>query len=306
MGQMGRATRGGLLAVGAARRPTQGGAGRRLTWSGAGRRLTRSGAALAGCLALLAGAGTSAAVASVPEQAALHASFSPDKLGASTTISFAFHLQTSAGAAPPPLTSMVLHMPAGMNYTLTTLGLATCEPATLQAQGLAGCPPNSRVGSGSALVEVPFGTGAGHEIPEIQAVVGPSHEGNMVVLFYADGQTPVSAQLVFSGEVLPDTGLFGSQLATTVPLIPSVPNGPDVSIVEVNSTIGPAGLTYYHTVHGRSQPFHPEGVGVPEHCPRGGFPFSASFTFQDGSHASATTTVPCPPPLARHARRGHK
>jgi hypothetical protein len=232
--------------------------------------------------------------AGVPEQASLHASFSPDRLGASTTISFGFHLATATGLAPPPLTSVVLHMPAGMNYTLTTLGLAICRPAALQAQGPKGCPPNSRVGSGNALVEVPFGTGAGHEIPEIQAVVGPSHNGNMVVLFYANGQTPVSAQLVFSGEVLPDSGAFGTKLATMVPLIPSVPNGPDVSIVNVETTIGPSGLTYYRHVHGRLQPFHPLGIGVPERCPRGGFPFSASFVFQDGSTASASTTVPCP------------
>ena len=231
------------------------------------------------------------------EQASLHATFTPDRLGASTTIAFGFHLQTAEGLAPPPLTSVVLHMPAGLNYTLTTLGLAICQPATLEADGIKGCSPNSRVGSGGALVEVPFGTGSGHEIPEIQAVVGPSNNGNMVVLFYANGQTPVFAQLVFAGEVLPASGVFGSQLATTVPLIPSVPNGPDVSIVNVNATIGPAGLTYYKHVHGRRVAFHPLGIGVPEHCPRGGFPFSAAFAFEDGSTASAATTVPCPPPV---------
>lgn len=243
----------------------------------------------------------SAGAAPASEQASLHASFSPDRLEASTTIAFGFHLQTATGLAPPPLTSVVLHMPAGLNYTLTTLGLALCRPATLQADGVKGCPPNSRIGAGSALVEVPFGTGAGHEIPEIQAVVGPStNNGNMVVLFYANGQFPVSAQLVFAGEVLSDTGVFGSQLATSVPLIPSVPNGPDVSIVDVNATIGPAGLTYYHHVHGRLKPFHPLGIGVPERCPRGGFPFSAAFAFQDGSTATAATKVPCPPPVRRH------
>ncbi|HEV3318559.1 MAG TPA: hypothetical protein VG053_02360 [Solirubrobacteraceae bacterium] len=245
----------------------------------------------------------SAGAAPTSEQASLHASFTPDRLEASTTIAFGFHLQTTTGLAPPPLTSVVMHMPAGMNYTLTTLGLAVCQPAALQAQGLKGCSPNSRVGSGSALVEVPFGTGSGHEIPEIQAVVGPSTpDGDMVVLFYANGQFPVSAQLVFSGEVQPDHGVFGSQLATTVPLIPSVPNGPDVSIVDVNATIGPAGLTYYHHVHGRLRPFHPLGIGVPERCPRGGFPFSASFVFQDGSTASASTAVPCPPRVKRHKK----
>jgi len=246
----------------------------------------------------------SALAAPTSEQASLHASFLPDRLGASTTISYGFHLQTSEGLAPPPLQSIVLHIPAGMNYTLTTLGLAICQPAVLQAKGVNGCPPNSRLGSGNAFVEVPFGTGSGHEIPEIQAVSGPpSPDGNMVVLFYANGQSPVSAQLVFQGEVLPDSGAFGSQLATTVPLVTSVPGGPDVSIVNVNATIGPNGLTYYKHVHGRLQPFHPLGIGVPERCPRGGFPFSASFVFRDGSQASAATTVPCPPPVRRHRHK---
>ena len=91
-------------------------------------------------------------------------------------------------------------------------------------------------------------------------------------------------------------------LATDVPLIPSVPNGPDVSIVNVSATIGPSHLIYYKHVHGKLKPFHPLGIGVPERCPRGGFPFSASFTFEDGSQTNAATAVPCPPPV----RRRHK
>ena len=166
--------------------------------------MRRVTALLSFAAALLVAVGVSISAAStfaaggsgpVTEQASLSAGFSPDRLGQSTTISFGFHLQTAEGTAPPPLTSIVLQMPAGMNYTLTTLGLAVCEPAVLQAQGPKGCPPNSRLGAGSALVEVPFGTGSGHEIPEVQAVVGPPKEGNMVVLFYANGQTPVFAQL---------------------------------------------------------------------------------------------------------------
>jgi hypothetical protein len=230
----------------------------------------------------------------VSERASLHASFSPDRLGVPTTISFGFRLSTDEGTAPPPLTSLDLQMPAGMNFTTTTLGLALCRPAALLANGVAGCPPNSRLGYGSALVEVPFGTGAGHEIPEIQAVSGPSPTGNLVVLFYANGLYPVDAQLSFSGEVLPDTGRFGSQLSATVPLVTSVPGGPDVSVVSVQTTIGPSHLTYYKHVHGRLVPFRPRGVSVPERCPRGGFPFAANFTFQDASQTSASTTVPCP------------
>jgi hypothetical protein len=244
---------------------------------------------LALCACLPAGA------SATTERARLHAGFSPDRLGASTTISFGFHIETSEGLAPPPMTSLDLRMPAGINYTTTTLGLAICQPAALQARGLAGCSPNSRLGYGSALVEVPFGVGSGHEIPEIQALMGPPHDGNLVVLFYANGLTPVYAQLVFTGEVLPATGAFGSRLATEVPPIASVPGGPDVSVVSVQSTIGPSHLTYYRHSHGHLVAFHPEGVSVPERCPRGGFPFAAEFAFQDGSHTTAKTTVPCPP-----------
>jgi hypothetical protein len=255
-------------------------------------------AALTGLTVALLCALAPASALAVSEHATLNASFSPDRLGVPTTITFGFHLATSEGTAPPPLTSMDLEMPAGMNYTTTTLGLAICQPATLAAKGLAGCSANSRLGYGSADVEVPFGTGAGHEIPEVQALSGPSPNGNLVVLFYANGMYPVYAQLVFSGEVLPASGRFGSQLATTVPLIASVPGGPDVSVLSVTSTIGPSHLIYYKHVHGRTVPFHPRGVSVPERCPRGGFPFAAEFTFLDGSHTSAQTAVPCPP--ARH------
>jgi hypothetical protein len=255
----------------------------------------RTSLAVTVALALTACACLPASASAVSEQATLHASFSPDRLGASTTISFGFQIATTEGLAPPPLTSLDLRMPAGINFTTTTLGLAICQPAALLAKGLAGCSPNSRLGFGSAYVEVPFGTGSGDEIPEIQALMGPPHDGNMVVLFYANGKTPVYAQLVFSGEVLPAYGAFGSQLATAVPLIASVPGGPDVSILSVQSTIGPSRLTYYRHSHGRLVPFHPVGVSVPARCPRGGFPFSAQFVFQDGSSTSASSTVPCPP-----------
>jgi hypothetical protein len=257
-----------------------------------------AGALLSAALALL---GTLAAPAAqaAPVQASLHASFSPNRLGAATTISFSFHVSTAEGAAPPPMTRLELHLPAGMNYTTTTLGLATCNATSLAARGLAGCPANSRLGHGSARVEVPFGVGSGHEIPEIQAVAGPSPNGNLVVLFYANGLFPVYAQLAFSGEVLPDTGSFGSQLDANVPLIASVPGGPDVSIVSVQTTIGPNDLTYYRRVDGRLQSFRPRGVAVPERCPRGGFPFAAQFSFLDGSTTSAATTVSCPPPRRR-------
>ncbi len=265
--------------------------------------LNKSRSLMVAAVLLVGGCVGAPAAGAVTENATLQASFTPDVLGASTTIGFGFHLSTAEGLAPPPLANIDLHMPAGMNYTSTTLGLAICQPEELEKHGLGGCPANSRLGSGSAFVEVPFGTSSGQEIPEIQALMGPpSSNSNIVVLFYANGQTPVFAQLVFRGELLPSTGRFGSQLSTVVPAISSVPNGPDVSIVSVQSTIGPSHLTYYKYVHGRRVPFHPVGIAVPERCPHGGFPFTANFLFQDGSTAEAVTTVPCPPPV-RHRHK---
>jgi hypothetical protein len=252
--------------------------------------------------ALLAVACVSAA-ASAQQTVTLHTSFSPNRLGASTTIGFGFDIAGPNGTAPSPLRNVSLRLPAGINYLSTTLGLAICQPAALLERGLSGCSPNSRLGFGSAFVEVPFGETSGHEIPDIQALMGPPHDGNIVVLFYADGREPVYAQLVFQGELIAGTQTLGGSLNTAIPLVPSVAAGPPVSIVNVRTTIGPAHLTYYEHVHGRTVSFHPVGVSVPRRCPRGGFVFSATFSFADGTTTIANSTVPCPPPRKAPAKR---
>ena len=65
-------------------------------------------------------------------------------------------------------------------------------------------------------------------------------------------------------------------------------------MVRLSTTLGPAHLTYYELVRGRYLPYHPKGIVLPRVCPRGGFRFAAHFTFEDGEHAQARTTVACP------------
>lgn len=257
-------------------------------------------AALSGALFAGLSSVTALAAAPSPESVALHASFSPERLGASTTIGFGFDISGPGGAPPSPLRNVALRLPPGINYLTTTLGLAICNPTALLERGLAGCSPNSRLGVGSAFVEVPFGETSGHEIPEIDALMGPPNGENIVVLFYANGIEPVYAQIVFEGELIAGSQTLGGSLNAAIPLVPSVPAGPPVSILNVRTTIGPAGLTYYEHVHGRTISFHPTGVSLPPRCPTGGFAFSASFAFADGTSAVARATVPCPPP--RRAR----
>jgi hypothetical protein len=112
--------------------------------------------------------------------------------------------------------------------------------------------------------------------------------------------SPVLAQLVLSSQLLPARAPFGGLVKVNVPLVPSLPDGPDVSVVQLAATLGPEHLTYTEKVHGRTVTYVPKGILLPDRCPRGGFPFAATLGFVDGSRASAHTAVPCP----RSAKQG--
>jgi hypothetical protein len=217
----------------------------------------------------------------------MSAAFTPDRLGASTTVSLGFKIRAPAGQVPSPLTGLDFHYPANLGIATTGLGVASCQTAELQAHGASSCPPDSRMGSGSARVEVPVGGGVETESASLALVAGPSPDGYVRLLIAATGLSPVIARIVIPS--LLETGEF--QLA--VPLIESLPEAAYVSVVRANLIIG-GNITYYEPVHGRNVPYRPAGIGIPRSCPRGGFRFSADFSFQDGGHAQARTAVACP------------
>jgi hypothetical protein len=239
---------------------------------------------------------------SATDRVKLYTSFTPDRIEASTTIKFSFQVYSAvAGRVPVPVTNVDLHLPAGMGLGASTLGLANCDPAGLLLLGPMGCPSASRIGFGKAvaLVQLPPAEGeiegeVTEETATITTLIGPPSTNNLEVLFYAEGKTPVEAQLVFPGQILADQSPFGGRLNTTIPLIPAWSEGPDISVVRMSSTIGPLGLIYYRRRHGRFVPYHPKGILVPRDCPHGGYLFRADFTFLDGTRASANTPVPCP------------
>jgi hypothetical protein len=143
------------------------------------------------------------------------------------------------------------------------------------------------MGSGSALVEIPIGPELVKETVQIALIAGPSASGYFQILVSASGVSPVLAQLVFSTQLEP------GRLTIDVPPIPSLPEGPYVSMVAMHIVLG-GQLTYYERVHGRMVAYHPAGVGVPRTCPRGGFPFLGRFGFLGGSSTAARTRVACP------------
>ena len=224
----------------------------------------------------------------------LTATLTPERLGHGTTIGFGFQIAAPAGRVPPPLTELDLRYPSNFGITLSGLGLASCTTATLEVSGPGGCPPDSRMGFGSALAEIQFGPEIVQEPGDIAVLSGPVQNGHLALLFWANGLSPVNAQLVFPGLLLPAAPPFGGRVDVDVPLIPSLPQAPDVAIVSLNATIGPSHLTYYEELNGRIVAYKPTGILLPKRCPRSGFQFAASFAFLDGSHASARTVVPCP------------
>jgi hypothetical protein len=243
--------------------------------------------ALAACVCLPAAAGAAQTVR-------LTAALTPERLGAGTTIEFGFTVSTTTGRVPSPLTGLELLYPANLGLATSGLGLATCTTPTIEALGAAGCPSDSQMGYGQTLVEVPFGPEVLQETATTKIYMAHLNHGHLGLIFYANGEEPVDAQIVFPGLVLPASQPYGGDLATTIPLVPTLPGAPDAAVVELSSTIGPEHLTYYELLHGRYHPYHPRGIILPRTCPPAGFQFAARFTFQDTTHASAHTTVPCP------------
>lgn len=225
----------------------------------------------------------------------LAAALTPEHLGAGTTIHFSFTVADEASRAPVPIREIDLLYPANLGIATSGLGISTCRTATLEVLGPPGCPSNSVIGYGSALVEVPFGPETLQEVTRTTTFMAPVQNGRLGLLFYADGESPVSAQLVFPGLVLPAADPFGGDLSATLPLVPSVPEAPDAALVKLTTTLGPSHITYYEYRKGHTIPYHPRGILLPRVCPRGGFRFAARFSFNDGSSASANTAVACPP-----------
>ena len=232
-------------------------------------------------------------IASGAQSAKLRVTLDPDIPGQRTTIELAIHIAGSDGSSPSPLSSFDFRLPADMGIATTTLGQANCTPNRLLEAGLDGCSANARIGFGNATAVVPIGSQNVRERASLNALMGPAVEDHLEVLFYVQALEPVAARLVLPGTVQEDVHPFGEQLDTSVPLIQTWPEGPDLALETFVSTIGPLHLTYFRQLDGKTVPYHPHGIRIPRVCPAGGYPFAGQFNFQDGTHTSVAYRVPC-------------
>jgi hypothetical protein len=219
--------------------------------------------------------------------ARMSAAFTPEKLGAATTLTLSFQITGRGGYVPPPLTAVDFYYPPNLGFVTSGLGLATCQAEELQEHGPDVCPPNSHMGYGSALAEIPFGGELLTEPATIALLAGPSQDGHVTILICATGLSPVAARVVMP------TTLLAGHLHIGVPLVPSLPGAPDVAVVRIQVTLG-GHLTYYEERRGKIVAYHPKGIGLPRRCPRGGFKFATRFAFLDGSQTATHAAVRCP------------
>jgi hypothetical protein len=242
--------------------------------------------ALAGCACIANPAGAA-------QTAKLRVTLDPDVAGQRTTIELSLRISGPGGSPPVPLSSFDLRLPADMGIATTTLGQANCQSTRLLNAGLDGCSANARIGFGAATAVVPVGSQSVHEKASLNAFMGPAVEDHLEVLFYVEALEPVTARLVLPGAIQEDVPPYGEQLDTSVPLIQTWPEGPDLALETFSSTIGPLHLTYFRQLGGKTVPYYPHGIRIPRICPAGGYPFAALLNFQDGTHTTVMYNVPC-------------
>jgi hypothetical protein len=250
-------------------------------------------------LALVLALAALVAPAAASAAPSMEATFSPNRLGANTTIAIGFDV----GSNSSPLVGLEMDLPRGVTAGFTTLGLATCDASLLEARGGSACPRNSLVGRGRALVSVPVGSEQVFEPLAISIFMAPAEDSRTTMLFYVEGTDPVITQLVFHGSLVGADPPFDGLIDTEIPEVTGLPGSSPATFVSMRTELAPKGLLYAKQEHGKTVTFTPEGFDVPTTCPAGGFPFAATLTFADGTREKATTRVSCPRPRSGRPRK---
>jgi len=193
----------------------------------------------------------------------------------------------------PPVSAVNVYLPKGVK--LHQSGFGSCAEATLKNVGPSGCPKSSVASPiGSVLGEVTFGTERVPETATLQAFFGPAGS----VLFYTQGSTPVSLEIVSTGRFVRSSGKYSWELKTLVPPVATVPGAPLASVSKIHLKAGAAYKSHGKVISYGTVPKKGE-------CPKGGFYGKTEVTF-GGSFGgerefgipaktvSSVIRVPCP------------
>jgi hypothetical protein len=204
-----------------------------------------------------------------------------DILGAGAALEVEFKITgTEYGGSPAPITQIKTYAPAGTK--LTTKGFATCSEAVIKEKGPEGCPKKSYASPlGEAQGHVSFGSERVYEKLTVQGFFAPG--GGL--LFFADGKSPASIELISKGTITNGGGAFGPTVTAEVPLVESVPGALDGSAEFIKVKVGAA--------YKKGKKLISYGT-VPKKCPKGGFPLKTEMTFLGGEVVTSEYHAPCP------------
>jgi hypothetical protein len=213
--------------------------------------------------------------------------------GAGAAVSAEYTIKgTEYENSPPPLKEVLFYLPSGTK--LHPSGFKTCPKSDLEpaGQGPKACPSASSAGPvGEANGFVTLG---GERVREKATIETFYAEGGGLE-FYTSGHSPVSLEILSTGHYTNLNGGegFGPKLIAEVPLVPSLPGAPDVSVetikVKAGSAVGPKNNPKKDTYYGR----------VPKKCPKGYFPVKSVLAFYavaglPEQHVTAEYKAPCP------------
>jgi len=224
------------------------------------------------------------ASAAAAGEATLRPSFRPNRPGARAALTLAL-TSTGGGEAgqeelPPPLSRVLLHLPAGLRIDLR--GTDLCTPARLIARGAGGCPTSSLIGRGRGVMALRPAFTTISEEATLTAFATSGHRGSPAMAILSQGYTPLEQRSVFKVALERDARPYGLKLATTIPPMATLGDEPNASIMSLSLTIGSA--------RGSAAVV----IVEPRGCHSPGFPFAADLTFADGSSARARATATCP------------
>jgi hypothetical protein len=227
----------------------------------------------------------------------LTATFDPDvKLGAATAVRAELRIDPHR----PPVTEIRVYYPASIGVLSSGLGLEQCRPPApdlpaviFNGPRFGGCSPNAVIAYGTARANVRLSDGA--VVPEFAKLAIFSGEvvgGRLGIVAFVTGVHPFIARLAYAGDLRPAPRPFGGALVLRLSAIRSLEDLATVGLVRLQLEIGSRAIVY-RTQSGTR--YRPEGVLLPDRCPRSGFRFRAEVAFADGGRASAASVVRCPP-----------
>jgi len=169
--------------------------------------------------------------------------------------------------SPPPVSAVNVYLPKGVKLHLS--GFPTCSETTLKNVGAKGCSKKSAASAvGNVLGEVAFGSERVPEEATLQAFFAPG--GGL--LFYTQGTSPVSVEVVSRGKWVRSSGKYSWELQTLVPAVATVPGAPFASVSKVHIKAGAA-------MRSRGEVIPYGTVPKKGECPKGGFFGKLEVTF---------------------------